>query len=154
MYPSQTYSYQLTNDSTLIQGARRLLYEELFVPLQLPDTTQEELKIAGEEFYFVATKDEEVVGVMVVVTEGDHIELHHAATRSALRGEGIGQELWKMVHEFAVTRGFTRMELESRNTAVSFWESVGFIQSTDEWIERKNFVEHGIRHKTMHRDLP
>lgn len=154
MYPSQTYSYQLTKDLDLIQQGKRLLYEELFVPLNLPDTTQEDLKIEGEEYYFVATKDEEVVGVMVVITEGDHFELHHAATRSSLRGEGIGQELWKMVYEFANERGFTRMELESRNTAVSFWESVGFVESTEEWIERKNFIEHGIRHKTMHRALP
>lgn len=148
------YTYIQTEDLANIQGARRLLYEELFAPLQLPDTMQEQLKIDGNEQYFVALDEQQqVVGVTVLVLDGEHVELHHAATRSSLRGHGIGKQLWKLVREYCIKHHFKRIELVSRNTAISFWESVGFRESSDEWIEREEFVKHGIRHKAMHQVL-
>jgi len=143
----------MTTDSARIDQAKRLLYEELFVPLQLPDTMQDQLRIEGEEHYFVATEDGEVIGVMVLVVNGQHAELHHAATRSAQRGRGVGKQLWELLKAYCIERKFSAIELVSRNTAISFWSSVGFSESTDAWIERPEFVKHGIRHKEMAQSL-
>ena len=143
----------LTTDPAIIAKAQRLLYEELFVPLQLPDTMQDQLRIEGEEHYFVAADGDEVVGVMVLVLNDGHAELHHAATRSAYRGQRIGNRLWTLLKQYCVERQFRDIELVSRNTAISFWRSVGFEESTDAWIERPEFVKHGIRHKAMKQTL-
>ncbi|GIQ67654.1 GNAT family N-acetyltransferase [Xylanibacillus composti] len=148
------YTYFLTEDPTTIQEAKQLLYDVLFKPLQMSDTMQDQLKIQGEELYFVAMNERtEVVGVMVLVIDGEHVELHHAATRTALQGQGIGKQLWILVHEYCTDRGFKSIELVSRNTAMSFWASVGFQATTEDWIEREDFVKHGIRHKAMKQTL-
>jgi GNAT superfamily N-acetyltransferase len=144
---------KLTTDPQLIGRAKSLLYEELFVPLQLPDTMQDQLRIAGEEHYFVAVEEHEVVSVMVLVIEGRHAELHHAATRSSYRGRGIGKQLWQLVSAYCAERELRNIELVSRNTAISFWREVGFEESSDAWIERPEFVKHGIRHKAMKQTL-
>lgn len=143
----------ITTDPQLIDRAKLLLYEELFVPLQLPDTMQDELRIAGEEQYFVAIEEQEVVGVMVLVIDGKHAELHHAATRSSYRGQGIGKRLWQLVSAYCVERELWEIELVSRNTAISFWREAGFEESSVDWIERPEFVKHGIRHKAMKQTL-
>ncbi len=145
-----TYSYLQSTETSIVQQAKQLLYDVLFEPLQLPNTMQEQLKIQGEELYFVALDEQsEVVGVMVVVIEGQHVELHHAATRTALRGHGIGKQLWEQVRKYCTDNGYEQIELVSRNTAMSFWASVGFEDASQEWIERPEFVKHGIRHKAM-----
>jgi len=90
---------------------------------------------------------------MVLVLNGQHAELHHAATRTAYRGRGIGKQLWELLKAYCLERQLPSIELVSRNTAISFWRSVGFEESTEAWIERPEFVKHGIRHKAMAQPL-
>jgi ribosomal protein S18 acetylase RimI-like enzyme len=141
--------YQITEDKKAILKAQELLYKELFEPLGFPSNTQEKLSILGKEYYFVSLKDNEIIGVMVLVVDEKKVELHHAVIIKEYRNQGIGKKLWKEIYEFSKKEKIQKIELYSRNTAINFWESVGFIEVSDEWYEMEMFIKHNIRHKKM-----
>ncbi|MGM0881841.1 MAG: GNAT family N-acetyltransferase [Bacillota bacterium] len=135
-----------------INEARLLLYHELFEPLEMPRESQEQLKTPGVEHYFVCTLNNSIIGVMVLVVD-NNVELHHAAITKKYRGQGIGKKLWQEVLRFSESEGLKVIELYSRNTAINFWKSIGFIEVTEEWLEVESFVKHGIRHKKMEKSI-
>jgi ribosomal protein S18 acetylase RimI-like enzyme len=141
--------FLITEDKKTILKAKELLYKELFEPLGFPDNTQEKLSIPGEEYYFVILKDDKIIGVMVLVVDEKRVELHHSVIIKEYRNQGIGKKLWKEVYEFSKKEKIQKIELYSRNTAIKFWESVGFIEVTGEWIETEMFMKHNIKHKKM-----
>lgn len=142
-----------TEETRLVQQAETLLYEELFHPLGLPLDMQEQLKTEGVEHYFVAVDGDNVIGTMVLVIHGTDVELHHAAVSSSYRGRGIGSRLWEEVLAYCSIEHLKKVNLYSRNTAIAFWRSLGFMETSDAWLEAEMFVKHGIRHKQMERDI-
>ncbi|WP_307201067.1 GNAT family N-acetyltransferase [Paenibacillus harenae] len=135
-------------DPSDINEAKLLLYNELFEPLGMPRESQEQLKVPGIEHYFVCILNHRIIGVMVLVVSNEIIELHHAAISKEYRGQGIGKKVWQEVLGFCKSEGIKGIELYSRNTAINFWQSVGFTE-LGEWLEVESFVKHGIRHKKM-----
>lgn len=139
---------QRTVDSAGINEAKLLLYNELFEPLRMTRETQEQLKVPGIEHYFVCILNHKIIGMMFLVVSDESVELHHAAILKDYRGQGIGKKLWQEVLRFCKAEGINHIELCSRNTAINFWQSIGFTVLGD-WLEVKSFVKHGIRHKKM-----
>jgi ribosomal protein S18 acetylase RimI-like enzyme len=145
--------FERTENLDLIQEAKLLLYYELFEPLGMPRETQEQLKTPGVEHYFVCLLNNTIIGIMVLVVDNEKNELHHAAISKEYRGQGIGKRLWQEVLMFSKSEGIKVIELYSRNTAINFWESVGFSEVSEEWLEIESFVKYGIRHKKMEKSL-
>lgn len=142
-------NFYMTDDPIEIAQAKELLYYELFKPLNMPVEIQEQLRVEGREYYFIASHDDKVLSVMVLVVNGLEFELHHAATLSSYRSKGIGCELWKVVLAFADKNCIKEIFLYSRNTALRFWSLMGFIEESDKWLESDLFLKHNIRHKKM-----
>lgn len=138
-----------TEELEIISKAKNLLYNELFKPLGFPEDMQEKLKAPGKEHYFVCIYEKEINGVMVLAVDKERAELHHAATVNKYRNHGIGKKIWQEVYEFVKNEGIKTVELYSRNTAVDFWRSLGFIEVSEEWLETDLFMKHNIRHKKM-----
>ncbi|MFD0587486.1 GNAT family N-acetyltransferase [Paenibacillus sp. GCM10027627] len=138
-----------TDNDGHIAKAKRLLYTQLFKPIHPSAVRQLRQEEYGAEHYFVCSLDQEIIAVMVLTVEGDGAELHHAITDKKYRSRGVGKRLWEQVRQFAEGEGFCSVELYSRNTAIEFWQSIGFYPLTEEWLEIEPFLRHSIRHKKM-----
>ncbi|MDB5055275.1 MAG: hypothetical protein JWM44_3325 [Bacilli bacterium] len=145
--------FQITSDPEMIQAAERLLYSELFEPLQLDHSARQQLKIPGDDYYFVCTNNQnEVIGVMLLVRDHPYNEIRHAAVSQKYRNHGIGWSIWQEVYRFGLEREIASIELYSRNSAIKFWTKLGFVEISD-WMDKDMFKEHDIRFKKMKFDF-
>jgi len=140
---------KLINDSKTIEEANRILYKELFAPLQISETDIEKLKSDGKEQYVVCEIKGHIVGVIVIVEKDSEAELLHAVVASEYRSKGIGKILWRKALDHLKSKEYKDIFLYSRNTAFDFWSRCGFKAISDEWLEHELFIPHGIRHKRM-----
>ncbi|XEC93499.1 GNAT family N-acetyltransferase [Paenibacillus tarimensis] len=140
--------YKLTNDLEEIIISEKLLYEVLFKPIDLSNSARQQFKIPGDEYFFVAFDGTEAAGVMLVVVNGDYVELRHGAVSCKYHGKGIGSGLWNEVQRFLQDKGIRTIELYSRNTALGFWTKLGF-EEISGWIDHQLFARHEIRFKKM-----
>ncbi len=96
---------KLINDSKTIDEANRILYKELFAPLQISENDIESLKSDGKEQYIICENKGHMVGVIVVVEKDSEAEILHAVVAPEYRGTGIGKMLWrKSIRSFEVKR--------------------------------------------------
>ena len=119
----------------------------LRLPLGL-DFTEEELANEDRETHLVGLIDGKVIAclVMVPLTDGV-IKMRQVAVDDGLRGMGLGAKLVQASERWAVESGFSRIELNARDTAVSFYDRLGYRPAGD------GFVEVGIPHQKMVKDL-
>ena len=131
-----------------INSSEDLLFNTMFKPLNMDRSIKEELKVPGVEFHFVAIEGDKVVGSMVVVINNNRAELMHAAVDDMYRNKGIGKLIWGEVKRFLFSKRINEIELYSRNTALEFWNKLGFYETSD-WLDHEKFLKHGIRYKKM-----
>jgi len=126
-----------------IELRRRILRR----PLGL-DLSPEQLAAEDFEFHLVGIQDSVVVACLVLTPlEGGHIKMRQVAVEPSLQGRGLGAELVRFSEVFAKDRGFTRMVLNARDTAVPFYLKL------DYEIEGEPFVEVTIPHRRMAKAL-
>ena len=70
------------------------------------------------------------------------------AADAAVRGRGHGAAVLAELHRQAVLRGVTEIELHAQVSARGFYERAGYTAVGDEYLEA------GIRHITMRRQVP
>jgi GNAT superfamily N-acetyltransferase len=69
---------------------------------------------AEEEIVFLATRDGRIIGCVFVVEREDDCYIGKLAVEPDFQGQGIGKKLVEAVEEFAVARGKTALELQTR----------------------------------------
>lgn len=106
--------------------------------------------LAQERYYFhlVCHLDDELVACLVLLPKknGD-IRMRQVAVKPHLQGQGIGRALVEFAEQFARERGFTLMKLHARDTAILFYEKLGY-----ECVGEP-FVEVTILHCEMQKEL-
>lgn len=60
------------------------------------------------------------------LSRGEHLFVDDSVTAEAARGHGHGRRLLKWLAERALAEGVPRIYLDSRNTAKTFYEKLGF----------------------------
>jgi len=112
-------------------------------PLRL-DFTDEELTAESAETHIVAITEGQVIGCLVMVPKPEGgVKMRQVAVEPALQGRGLGTRLVSFCEEWARTEGFSRIELSARETAVRFYERLGYE------IVGEPFVEVTIPHRKM-----
>ncbi|MHB9095884.1 MAG: GNAT family N-acetyltransferase [Eubacteriales bacterium] len=137
-----------TKNKQLLTQADDLLYHVLWQPFGLPRDTRDKFEINGEEVVFVTVREERVIAVFVLITRGIEAEIRHAAVHQEFHHLGIGRTLCEMVLEYAKAHGVRKIEVFGRNTAIAFWEKLGF-QDKSDWLDHDLFIKYGIRFKKM-----
>lgn len=66
---------------------------------------------------------------------GELLHIGRVAVAEDLRGQGYGRELLGYLLEHAKTNGFKGVELSAVNTAVGFYEKLGFVAEGDYYDE-------------------
>ena len=109
--------------------------------LALPD---EDLQNEKDNILIGYFDDDKLEGCcMLVPIEKDTVQLRQMAVLSGLQGKGIGRTIMQFAENLARDRGFKRILMHARDTAVGFYQKQGY--------EKKGelFTEVSIPHYVM-----
>lgn len=84
---------------------------------------------------------------MLVPKDKQVIQLRQMAVNSGLQGKGIGRVLMSFAENVARDRGYRKMIMNARKTAMGFYEKLGYMKVGDE------FLEVTIPHYVMEKNL-
>jgi predicted N-acetyltransferase YhbS len=102
-----------------------------------------------DSLHLVAAEGDDVRGCVLFHPEdGRSGRLFQMAVRPELQGQGVGARLVRELEAELSRRGFTHVHLHARAQVVPFYERLGYAVYGDA------FVEVGIPHRHMQRDLP
>ena len=109
--------------------------EVLRKPLGL-SFSHEELEKEKEEILIGAFDDDKMLGCcMLVQEEPGTVRLRQMAVGNNLQGKGIGRALMIFAENIARDRGFRKLTMHARKTAVGFYEHLGYSICSDEFEE-------------------
>jgi ribosomal protein S18 acetylase RimI-like enzyme len=110
--------------------------------------TPEELEKEKEEILIGAFEEEKMLGCcMLIKVDPSSVRLRQMAVLNNLQGKGIGRALMQFAENIARDRGFQKITMHARKTAVGFYEKLGYRVSGQE------FEEVTIPHFTMEKLL-
>jgi GNAT superfamily N-acetyltransferase len=121
----------------------------LRAPLGL-DFQPEELAAEVDELHLAAFedgRDPPVACLVLVPQEAGTIKMRQVAVEPGMQGRGVGSLLVAAAEAEAVSRGFTKMILHARDTAVPFYLRLDYAVNGDA------FDEVTIPHFAMEKDL-
>ena len=96
----------------------------------------EELEAEKNEILIGAFEDEKMLGCcMLVKEEPKTCRLRQMAVLNNQQGKGIGRALMLFAETIARDRGFRKLTMHARETAIGFYERLGYKISGDEFRE-------------------
>lgn len=116
-------------------------------PLGL-EFTETQLASESASFHLAAWEEDVLLGTLLLTPlEGGSIQMRQVAVDDMKQRLGIGRLMVAESEAEAVRRGFTRITLHARDTAVPFYEKLGYKPVGDE------FIEVSVRHQEMEKLL-
>jgi len=98
--------------------------------------TPEELEKEKEEILIGAFEEEKMLGCCMLITEAPNsVRLRQMAVLNNLQGKGIGRALMQFAENIARDRGYQKITMHARKTAVGFYEKLGYRISGQEFEE-------------------
>lgn len=116
-------------------------------PLGL-EFTETQLASESTSFHLTAWEGDMLRGTLLLTPlEAGSIQMRQVAVDDRKQGLGIGRLMVAESEAEAARRGFTRMMLHARDSAVGFYTKLGYERVGDE------FIEVGVRHQEMEKYL-
>lgn len=110
--------------------------------------TPEELEKEKEEMLIGAFEDDKMLGCCMLIREDPStVRLRQMAVLNNLQGKGIGRALMVFAENLARDRGYSRITMHARKTAIGFYEKLGYE------VRGEQFDEVTIPHFIMEKDL-
>jgi ribosomal protein S18 acetylase RimI-like enzyme len=89
--------------------------------------TPEELEKEKEEILIGAFEEEKMLGCCMLIRQDPAtVRLRQMAVLNNLQGKGIGRALMQFAENIARDRGFHKITMHARKTAVGFYEKLGY----------------------------
>lgn len=124
-----------------------LRYNMLRKPLGLT-FTPEELAAEKDDILICCFEEEKMEACcMLTQTDPKTVRLRQMAVTSGLQGKGIGRVLMTFAENIARDRGYRRLTMHARKSAVGFYEKNGYS------VCSKEFEEVTIPHFVMEKEL-
>ena len=96
----------------------------------------EELKAEKDSRHVACYRGDRLVGCLVLrPSAGGDVRMRQVAVVPELQGQGIGRAMVEYSEALAQTIGFTRMILHARETAVDFYEKLGYAKVGERFVE-------------------
>ena len=112
-----------------------LRHQVLRKPLGL-DFTKEELAREVDDILIGAFEDDMMLGCcMLTKVEPDKVRLRQMAVVAGLQGKGIGRVLMEFAENLARDRGYKKITMHARKSAVGFYEKQGYKLIGEEFEE-------------------
>jgi predicted GNAT family N-acyltransferase len=124
-----------------------LRYNMLRKPLGLT-FSEEELQTEKNNILIGCFDDDKLEGCcMLVPKDNENVQLRQMAVISGLQGKGIGRVLMQFAENIARDRGYRKLIMHARKTAMGFYEKLGYKKAGSE------FLEVTIPHYAMEKNL-
>lgn len=124
-----------------------LRYQMLRKPLGL-SFTPEELAAEKDDILICCFEDDKMEACcMLSQTDPKTVRLRQMAVTSTLQGKGIGRVMMSFAENIARDRGYRRLTMHARKSAVGFYEKNGYKVCSNE------FEEVTIPHYVMEKEL-
>jgi len=138
---------QIDHGSKEYQQMISLRMEILRKPLGL-NFTEEELAKEKEDI-LIGAFDEEKILACCLLTKVDNatIKLRQMAVQNNLQGKGIGASIMSFAETVARDKGFKKLMMHARNTAIGFYEKFDFK------VRGSEFIEVNVPHHVMEKRL-
>ncbi len=110
--------------------------------------TEEELEKEKDNLLVAAYDDDQLLGCCMLVKNSDKsMRLRQMAVIDNLQGKGIGKALTIFAENLARDRKFKSIIMHARKNTVGFYQKMGYNVVSDE------FIEIGIPHHVMEKEL-
>lgn len=83
-----------------------------------------------------------------LLPESYGLHVQRVAVAKDHRGTGLGRALVEQAHAYAQRNGVHQLRLNAQTHATGFYESLGYL-----YADRPEFLDAGIPHRAMYRDL-
>lgn len=123
MIECREYSYA----SDAYREALNLRMEVLKRPLGI-EFDMEELAREGSEYHLGAFEAGVLLATMILTPLGEEAKMRQVAVHPSRQGSGIGTTLVGFSETFCRERGFRKMILNARESAVPFYERLGYVR--------------------------
>jgi ribosomal protein S18 acetylase RimI-like enzyme len=98
--------------------------------------TPEELEKEKEEILIGAFEEEKMLGCcMLIRHDNTKVRLRQMAVLNNLQGKGIGRALMQFAENIARDRGFHKITMHARKSAIGFYEKLGYQVIGEEFEE-------------------
>jgi N-acetylglutamate synthase-like GNAT family acetyltransferase len=126
---------QIDHGSKEYQQMIKLRKEILRQPLGL-SFTPEELAREKEDILIGAFDDDELLACCLLTkVDNKCLKLRQMAVQDNLQGKGIGASMMNFAELVARDKGFKKLIMHARKSALGFYEKLGFKVTGDEFIE-------------------
>jgi predicted N-acetyltransferase YhbS len=127
----------------MVQLRNQILREPLGLTL-----TAEELDSEKNDILIAAFDDDEMMGCCILTPmDASTLRLRQMAVPSSLQGKGIGASIMSFAEDLARDKGYSRMIMHARDTAIGFYEKFGFRVIGDPFTEVN--LPHHIMEKVL-----
>jgi len=109
---------------------------------------REELGEEKDSFHLVSWRDNAIVACLVLKSRSENqLKMRQLAVSEDCRREGAGRALVSYAESFAKDHGYEEIVLHVRETAVGFYEKMGY------GVEGESFIEVTLPHFPMRKNL-
>ncbi|HNJ28985.1 MAG TPA: GNAT family N-acetyltransferase [Ferruginibacter sp.] len=138
---------QIDHGTKEYQQMVKLRMDILRQPLGL-SFTDEELAREKEDILIGAFDDDDLLACCLLTrSDNNSVRLRQMAVQNNLQGKGIGASMMNFAETVARDKGFKKMVMHARKTALGFYEKLGYSVVGDE------FTEVTIPHFVMEKSL-
>lgn len=124
-----------------------LRYKVLRQPLGL-NFSLEELNKENDDILVANIEDDEVLGCCILTAAGENtLRLRQMAVNERFQKRGIGDGLLHYCEKIAVDKGYNRIVMHARDTAIGFYEKMGY------HVFGEPFTEVNLPHHYMGKEL-
>ncbi len=110
--------------------------------------SKEELEKEKNNIHIASFDDDEMLGCcMLTPINKDTVQLRQMAVPDKLQGKGIGAAIMSFAETLARDKGYTKMIMHARDTAIGFYEKFGYRSIG------KSFTEVNLPHHLMEKKL-
>ncbi len=96
----------------------------------------DELEKEKDDILIAAFEDDRMLGCcMLIEADPGTVRLRQMAVLNNLQGKGIGKALMQFAENIARDRGFRRITMHARKSAIGFYEKLGYSVSGEEFQE-------------------
>ena len=138
---------QIDHGTIEYQQMVKLRYEILRKPLNLSFESAE-LEQEKNDILIAALDEDVMLGCCLLTAAGDKVvRLRQMAVQNNLQGKGIGASMMNYAETIARDKGYKKLMMHARKTAIGFYEKLGYKTVGNEFSEVK--IPHIIMEKKL-----
>lgn len=138
---------QIDHGTKEYQQMVKLRMDILRQPLGL-SFTDEELAREKEDILIGAFDDDDLLACCLLTrADNNSVRLRQMAVQNNLQGKGIGASIMSFAENLARDKGYQKIVMHARDTAIGFYEKLGYKVKGD------GFIEVNVPHHVMEKEL-